>query len=77
MRYRNIVALIRLGKTIRRLREKAKLSVKELATKALMSEQRLRQIEQGGNPLLGTMNKISKALNVEIWELVTEAEKLS
>lgn len=47
------------------------LTQKELAYKSKLSETSIKQIESGkGNPLLSTLIKIAKALNIKPYQLV-------
>ena len=61
---------IQIGKNIKANREKAQLSLKELARKAKMSEKRLLNIELGKtNLLLGTLIQIATALKISLSHL--------
>ena len=64
---------IEIGKAITTRRDKAKLTLKELARKAKMSENRLLQIELGKTNLhLGTLTQIAEALDIKAYELVKD-----
>ncbi|MFA5135885.1 MAG: helix-turn-helix transcriptional regulator [Patescibacteria group bacterium] len=56
-----------LGGRIKALRIKKDLTQYQLAIKAKISMNTLSHLEQGeGNPLIGTLYKISKALNIRL-----------
>ena len=56
-----------VGKQIRLLRKRVKMTQSVLASKANMEESALQRIEAGGtNPTIKTLFKISNALNVEL-----------
>jgi len=64
-----VVGLV--GGNLRRLRERAGLSLRELATRAEVSTSTLSNLESGvGNPGIETLVNISRALNVPFSELV-------
>lgn len=56
---------------LRRIRLDARLSIEELATRADVSADQIRNIENGrvGNPRAGTLGKLADALDVEPSEL--------
>jgi transcriptional regulator with XRE-family HTH domain len=59
-----------LGKNIRHFRVQRGLSQADLAEKAGVSVTFVSNIERGNNyPLAGTICNLTKALNVEVWEL--------
>jgi len=59
-----------VGKQICTLRKQLKLTQASLAFSAGMEESALQRIEAGRtNPTIKTLNKVSKALNVEIKDL--------
>lgn len=65
-----------LGEAIEQLREEADLTLEELADKADMRFQLVSDLERGTtNPMLSTLVRISKGLNVELSELATRLEK--
>lgn len=60
------------GKTIRELREKRKLTQKELAEKICVSDKTVSKWETGkGFPDIGIIEELSKALGISIAELLT------
>ena len=60
------------GKTIKELREKRKLTQKELADKINVSDKTISKWETGkGLPDIGIVEELSKALSVSIGELLT------
>ena len=64
---------IEIGKAITARRDKMKLSLTDLATKAKMTEKRLLQIELGKTNLhLGTLIQIAVALDMKTYELVKD-----
>ena len=64
-----------VGDNVRRLRERAGLSLRELAARATLSTSTLSNLEAGaGNPGVETLVDISRALNVAFSELVTHHE---
>jgi transcriptional regulator with XRE-family HTH domain len=64
-----------LGRAIRRLRQARHLSIQFVAREAGMSTRHLGVIERGhGNPRLGTLFGIARALGVTCEELVSAAE---
>ncbi len=68
-----VVALV--GENIRRLRERAGLSLRELAARAAISTSTLSNLESGvGNPGVETLVNISSALEVPFSELVIRHE---
>src|ERR1700730_16496684 len=70
---RGVVSIV--GDNVRRLRERAGLSLRELATRATVSTSTLSNLEAGtGNPGVETLVDISRALNVPFSELVTHQE---
>lgn len=61
-----------VGGNVRRLRERAGLSLRELAGRATVSTSTISNLEAGtGNPGIETLVDISRALNVAFSELVT------
>jgi len=69
----DVVALV--GANVRRLRERAGQSLRELATRAAVSTSTLSNLEAGaGNPGVETLVNISRALNVPFSELVVAQE---
>ena len=61
-----------VGDNLRRLRERAGYSLRDLATRAAVSASTLSNLEAGlGNPGVETLVDISRALNVAFSELVT------
>lgn len=64
-----------VGANVRRLRERAGLSLRELATRAAVSTSTLSNLEIGaGNPGIETLVSISRALGVPFSELVVPHE---
>ena len=63
---------ITFRKNVKKYRTKNKLSKTELSKKAGLSSRTVEYIEKGilNNPRLSTLNAISKALNVEIKDLI-------
>ena len=60
-----------MGKRIRTLRKRLRLSRQELATKAHVSREYIRKLEAGGyDPTVGTLQRIAKALGVPVTELL-------
>lgn len=60
----------KLGRTIRRLRKRAKFSQEELAEKAGIHRTYMGKIECGeSNPPVQTVSKIAKALKVSVSDL--------
>lgn len=65
----------RCGVRIRQLREQQGISVRDLAKRMQIKHQALSQIELGrGNPTLGTLVKIAKALGVKTRDLITDED---
>ncbi len=61
---------LNLGKTVRRLRKRQKISQEKLAEKAGIHRTYMGKIERGeSNPPVQTVNKIAKALKVSLSEL--------
>lgn len=59
-----------VGKRIQELRKSAKLSQEEIAERADISPNYLSRIERGKeNPTLDMLIKLSRALDVEMWEI--------
>lgn len=70
------------GRTIRELREKRRLTQKELAEKISVSDKTISKWETGkGLPDIGIVEELSKALGISVGELLTgeyrENENLS
>jgi len=66
---------IQIGRAISARREECQLTIKELATKAKMSENRLLQIELGKTNLrLTTLIQISKALDIKVYDVIKMIE---
>lgn len=64
-----------LGAVIRELRERAKLSRGELATRAELDEQELATIETGElEPTWGDLRRIARTLSVPLPELLARLE---
>jgi XRE family transcriptional regulator, regulator of sulfur utilization len=64
-----------LGKAIRKLREKQKLTQEDLAEAAGLTVRTLSQLETGnGNPTWATVGDIGRALGVSISELARRSE---
>lgn len=62
-----------IGSNVRKLRLKAKLSLRGLANRAQISNSCLIEVEKGnGNPLISTLHKITKSLNTNIFSLFKE-----
>ena len=62
-----------VSRNIRRIRTERELSLGELARRAGVSKQTLSKIEQGlGNPTIGTLEEVARALSVRIGGLLTE-----
>lgn len=62
-----------VSRNIQRIRTERKLSLAELARRAGVSKQTLSKIEQGqGNPTIGTLEEVARALSVRIGGLLTE-----
>lgn len=62
-----------VSRNIQRIRTERKLSLGELARRAGVSKQTLSKIEQGlGNPTIGTLEEVARALSVRISGLLTE-----
>lgn len=61
---------IRVGKRIQEIRDNKKLSQQDLAAKCNFEKSNMSRLEAGKvNPTLSTLEKISKALEVNITEL--------
>jgi transcriptional regulator with XRE-family HTH domain len=61
---------LRLGRTVRRLREERSLSLKQLAERALVSESFISQVERGvANPSVASLRRIAEALGTSIGAL--------
>ncbi len=66
----------KIYKYIRDLRKRKKMSAKELALKAGLSGSYILSIENGRKePSLLTLEKISKALDKEVWEILKEVNE--
>lgn len=62
-----------VSRNIQRIRTERELSLGELARRAGVSKQTLSKIEQGqGNPTIGTLEEVAKALGIRITGLLTE-----
>lgn len=62
-----------VSRNIQRIRNERELSLGELARRAGVSKQTLSKIEQGqGNPTIGTLEEVARALSVRIGGLLTE-----
>ncbi|MFL4480447.1 helix-turn-helix domain-containing protein [Paeniglutamicibacter sp. ORCA_105] len=62
-----------VSRNIQRIRTERELSLGELARRAGVSKQTLSKIEQGqGNPTIGTLEEVARALSVRISGLLTE-----
>jgi len=61
-----------IAKTVKRLREKMRISQEKLARLADVSNNTIINIEAGkqGNPTIETLKKIAKALNTPIEDLI-------
>jgi len=68
-----------LAERVRQLRKRAKLTQEALAEKAELSIQHISDLERGrGNPTLQSLNRLSTALGVNLWDLVnSEGHALS
>lgn len=66
-----------LGEAIRQFRSEAGLTLEELADKADMRIQLISELEGGAtNPILTTLVRISKGLDVELSELSRRLEEI-
>jgi transcriptional regulator with XRE-family HTH domain len=65
-----------LGAAIRHVREDRNLSQVEVGLQIGLSAPALSRIESRGNLNIGTLRKISRVLQVEIYEIVRLAEEL-
>ncbi|EMQ98679.1 helix-turn-helix domain-containing protein [Paeniglutamicibacter gangotriensis] len=62
-----------ISRNIQRIRMERELSLGELARRAGVSKQTLSKIEQGqGNPTIGTLEEVARALSIRIGGLLTE-----
>lgn len=62
-----------VSRNIQRIRTERELSLGELARRAGVSKQTLSKIEQGqGNPTIGTLEEVARALGIRITGLLTE-----
>lgn len=69
-RARSYKVNLKLGKTVRRLRRRLDLSQEKLAEKAGIHRTYMGKIERGeSNPPVQTVNKIAKALKVDMSDL--------
>jgi transcriptional regulator with XRE-family HTH domain len=60
-----------MGIRLRELRERASLSLRDLAKKAGMEFSTIHRIEQGGeSPRFATLEKLAKALGVSVRDLI-------
>lgn len=67
-----------IGEKIKQARKKAGYTQKELGEKLGISQVRVAQYENGiRNPKIETVNKIAKALNVEITDLIPELIRIN
>jgi transcriptional regulator with XRE-family HTH domain len=61
---------LKLGRSVRKLREERALSLKQLAAKALVSESFISQVERGvANPSVSSLRRIADALGTSIGAL--------
>lgn len=66
-----------LGEAIGQLRSEANLTLEELADKADMRFQLISELERGTtNPMLSTLVRISKGLDIELSELSKRLEEI-
>lgn len=65
-----------LGPTIKKLRKSRKMKAVWFSSKIGISTTALAKIEKGtGNPLICTLGKVAKVLDMKVWEIVKEAEE--
>ena len=65
------VIIVPVGENIKKYRNKLKLTQKQLAKKASLSESAIKYYESNRrNPKLETLTKIADALDIDIWELI-------
>jgi transcriptional regulator with XRE-family HTH domain len=68
----------RIGLRIKELRKKRGLSQEEVSAKADITAKHLSSVELGKeNPTLDTFLKLSRALNVDLWELLNYSHQLT
>lgn len=66
-----------IGKTIYLLRKEQHITQEELSFRSGLAPRTINQLEQNGtNTRISTLMKVCKALNVELSDLIREAERI-
>lgn len=66
-----------IGKTIKLLRKEQHMTQEDLSFESGLAPRTITQLEQNGtNTRISTLIKVCKALNVELSELIREAERM-
>jgi len=65
---------LRVGVAVRRYRERAGLTQKDLARKALVTQAEVSLIESGDRCSLRTLDEVSRALNTRLSDIIRFAE---
>lgn len=66
-----------IGKTIYLLRKEQHITQEELSFRSGLAPRTITQLENNGtNTRITTLIKVCKALNIELWEMLREAERI-
>lgn len=66
-----------IGKTIYLLRKEQHITQEELSFRSGLAPRTITQLEQNGtNTRISTLIEVCKALNIDLWEMIREAERM-